>query len=163
MPPVVRTLIFTVFLPGFWTVMVPYRLLPCGVRPDVCGARPAGGLLAAAGISLRFACAFWGLAPRGNGTPLPLDPGKKLVVEEPFGIRSVAFMMLGISFRGAGGIGGGFYCGCELVRVVFRGAGAEAEIRRGIRKVLPAGAATQSAVIERHTRQSKTGSIGYRW
>jgi protein-S-isoprenylcysteine O-methyltransferase Ste14 len=86
MSPIIRTLIFTVFVPGFWTVMMPYWLLPRGVRPDVRGAGGAGWVLIAAGIALYFACAFWGFAVRGQGTPLPLDPPKKLVVEGPYRI-----------------------------------------------------------------------------
>jgi protein-S-isoprenylcysteine O-methyltransferase Ste14 len=84
MSPILRTLIFTVFVPGFWTVMMPYWLLPRGVRPDVHRAGAAGWLLIAAGIALYFACAFWGFAVRGQGTPLPLDPPKKLVIEGPY-------------------------------------------------------------------------------
>jgi len=101
MSPIIRTLIFTVFVPGFWTVMMPYWLLPRPVRADVRGAGAAGGLLIAAGIALYFACAFWGFALRGRGTPLPLDPPKKLVVVGPYRIVrnpmywSVAFVMLG--------------------------------------------------------------------
>jgi protein-S-isoprenylcysteine O-methyltransferase Ste14 len=86
MSPIIRTLIFTVFVPGFWTVLMPYWMLPRGVRPDVRGAGTAGWLLIAAGIALYFACAFWGFAVRGKGTPLPLDPPKKLVVEGPYRI-----------------------------------------------------------------------------
>src|SRR5712664_3386766 len=84
MSPIIRTLIFTVFVPGFWTVLMPYWLLPQGVRPDVRGTGAAGCLLMAVGIALYFACAFWGFAVRGKGTPLPLDPPKKLVVEGPY-------------------------------------------------------------------------------
>jgi protein-S-isoprenylcysteine O-methyltransferase Ste14 len=101
MSPITRTLIFTVFIPGFWTVMTPYWLLPRGVRPAFGGAAAAGCLLIAAGIALYFACAFWGFAVRGRGTPLPLDAPKKLVVMGPYRIVrnpmywSVAFVMLG--------------------------------------------------------------------
>ena len=101
MSPVIRTLIFTVFVPGFWTVMMPYWLLPRPVRADVRGAGAAGWLLIAAGIALYFACAFWGFAVRGRGTPMPLDPPKDLVVVGPYRIVrnpmywSVAFVMLG--------------------------------------------------------------------
>jgi protein-S-isoprenylcysteine O-methyltransferase Ste14 len=86
MSPIIRTLIFTVFVPGFWTVLMPYWLLPRGARPDVRGAGAAGWLLIAAGIALYTACVFWGFALRGKGTPLPLDPPKKLVVEGPYRI-----------------------------------------------------------------------------
>ncbi|PYT52963.1 MAG: isoprenylcysteine carboxylmethyltransferase family protein, partial [Acidobacteria bacterium] len=52
-------------------------------------------------MALYFACAFWGFALRGKGTPLPIDPPKKLVVEGPYGLVrnpmywSVASVMLG--------------------------------------------------------------------
>jgi len=101
MSPITRTLIFTVFIPGFWTVMMPYWLLPRGVRPAFGGAAAAGWLLIAAGIAVYFACAFWGFAVRGRGTPLPLDAPKTLVVVGPYRVVrnpmywSVAFVMLG--------------------------------------------------------------------
>lgn len=38
MSPVIRTVIFTGFVLGFWTVAVPYWLLPRGARPDLRGA-----------------------------------------------------------------------------------------------------------------------------
>src|SRR6266446_3226228 len=91
MSPVLRTLIFTIFVPGFWTVAMPYLL----------GVGAVGGVLITAGIALYFACAFWGFALRGKGTPLPMDPPKKLVVEGPYGLVrnpmywSVASVMLG--------------------------------------------------------------------
>jgi len=65
---------------------MPYWMLPSGTRPDLHGASAAGWLLIAAGIALYCACAFWGFAVRGKGTPLPLDPPKKLVVEGPYRI-----------------------------------------------------------------------------
>ena len=101
MSPVFRTLIFTIFVPGFWTIMMPYWLLPRGTRTDLSGAGAAGWLLITAGIALYFACAFWGFALCGKGTPLPIDPPKKLVAEGPYGLVrnpmywSVASVMLG--------------------------------------------------------------------
>jgi protein-S-isoprenylcysteine O-methyltransferase Ste14 len=84
MSPILRTVIFTIVVPGFWTVLMPYWTLPRGVRPDIRGAGAAGWVLIAAGVALYLMCAFWGFALRGKGTPLPLDPPKKLVVEGPY-------------------------------------------------------------------------------
>jgi protein-S-isoprenylcysteine O-methyltransferase Ste14 len=101
MSPVFRTLIFTVLFPGFWTVALPYGLLPRGTRPDVHSAGASGWLLVLAGLALYFACAFWGFALRGKGTPLPLDPPKNLVADGPYRLvrnpmyGSVLFVMLG--------------------------------------------------------------------
>ena len=101
MSPIIRTLLFTIFIPGFWTVMMPYWLLPRPVHADVRGAGAAGWLPITAGVALYFACAFWGFAVRGEGTPLPMDPPKKLVVVGPYRIVrnpmywSVAFVILG--------------------------------------------------------------------
>jgi len=74
-----RTVVFTVFVPGTVAVLVPWWILPVGARWD----RRAGGILAlvlaAAGGAIYFWCAFWAFASYGQGTPLPLDPPKRLV------------------------------------------------------------------------------------
>jgi protein-S-isoprenylcysteine O-methyltransferase Ste14 len=101
MPAVLRTLLFTIFIPGFWTVVLPYWLLPRGSRPEWRGAGALGLLLIGAGAALYVACAFWGFAIHGKGTPLPLDPPKKLVVVGPYKVVrnpmywAVAIVMLG--------------------------------------------------------------------
>lgn len=101
MSPFLRTLIFTIVVPGFWTVVMPYWLLPRGAQPDLRGVGAAGWLFIAGGMQLYFACAFWGFALRGKGTPAPIDPPKKLVEEGPYRIVrnpmywSVAFVLLG--------------------------------------------------------------------
>jgi protein-S-isoprenylcysteine O-methyltransferase Ste14 len=84
MSPVLRTVVFTIFVPGFWIVLMPYWLIPSGSRPVVRGAGAVGWLLIAAGLALYFVCAFWGFALGGQGTPAPIDPPKKLVVEGPY-------------------------------------------------------------------------------
>ncbi len=86
MSPILRTLIFTIVVPGFWTIAVPYLLLPRGARPDFHGTGLLGLPLIAAGFALYIACAFWGFAVRGRGTPLPMDPPRKLVTEGPYGV-----------------------------------------------------------------------------
>jgi protein-S-isoprenylcysteine O-methyltransferase Ste14 len=101
MSPFLRTLIFTTLVPGFWTVAMPYWLLPRGTPLDLHGAGAAGILFIAVGVALYFACAFWGFALRGKGTPAIFDPPKKLVEEGPYRIVrnpmywSVAFVLLG--------------------------------------------------------------------
>ncbi len=84
MSPFIRTLIFTIIAPGFWTVLVPYWVVGRGTRLELCGAAVAGGLLVVAGVALYLTCAFWGFALHGKGTPAPIDPPKKLVVEGPY-------------------------------------------------------------------------------
>jgi protein-S-isoprenylcysteine O-methyltransferase Ste14 len=101
MSPFLRTLIFTIFVPGFWTILLPHWILPGGARPDLRGAGAAGWILIASGVTLYLLCAFWGFALRGQGTPAPMDPPKKLVVEGPYRVVrnpmywSVLFVMLG--------------------------------------------------------------------
>jgi protein-S-isoprenylcysteine O-methyltransferase Ste14 len=107
MSPFPRTLVFTVFVPGFWTVLVPYWVVRRHLRVDFSRSAIIGWLLVAAGVALYLACAFWGFALRGRGTPAPIDPPKKLVVEGPYRVVrnpmywSVAFVILGeaLAFR----------------------------------------------------------------
>jgi protein-S-isoprenylcysteine O-methyltransferase Ste14 len=87
MSPVIRTLIFTIVVPGFWTVLVPYWVLPQGARPDVHSLVGFLGIsLIIAGTALYVDTAFWGFARRGQGTPAPIDPPKKLVVDGPYSV-----------------------------------------------------------------------------
>src|ERR1700730_3251270 len=101
MSPFLRTLIFTILAPGFWTVLVPYWVVRRSARRDLSGAAVAGWLLVGVGVALYLSCAFWGFALRGKGTPAPFDPPKRLVVEGPYGIVrnpmycSVALVMMG--------------------------------------------------------------------
>ncbi len=76
--PIIKTLIFTIFVPGTVAVYVP-SLLVGGFR------RPQGGLLTwigslviAMGAAIYLRCA-WEFAVRGLGTPAPIAPTKFLV------------------------------------------------------------------------------------
>jgi protein-S-isoprenylcysteine O-methyltransferase Ste14 len=73
-------------MPGFWTVLVPYWVVGRPAGLNLGGAGLAGGALLVAGVVLYLACAFWGFALRGQGTPAPIDPPKRLVVEGPYRI-----------------------------------------------------------------------------
>src|SRR6266478_1600623 len=84
MSPFLRTLIFTIIVPGFWTVLVPHWVVGRGARLELNSQVVAGGILAVAGVALYLTCAFWGFALRGKGTPAPFDPPTKLVVEGPY-------------------------------------------------------------------------------
>jgi protein-S-isoprenylcysteine O-methyltransferase Ste14 len=129
MSPFLRTLVFTVFVPGFWTVLVPYWVVGRSPRLDLRGAGAAGFVLVVAGVALYLICAFWGFALRGKGTPAPIDPPKKLVVEGPYRIVrnpmywSVAFVMLGeaLVFRSLplAEIGCVFFAGTALFVMVY--------------------------------------------
>jgi protein-S-isoprenylcysteine O-methyltransferase Ste14 len=107
MSPVLRTVVFTVFVPGFWTVLVPCWVIGRGRWIDLPSAGAAGWVLVVAGLALYLTCAFWCFAVRGKGTPALIDPPKRLVVEGPYRIVrnptywSVAFVILGeaLAFR----------------------------------------------------------------
>jgi protein-S-isoprenylcysteine O-methyltransferase Ste14 len=77
-----KTLIFTLLVPGAVAVWIPYRLVsPPGSR----GTIPLGGLRYAGlpailiGALIYMWCA-WDFTFAGKGTPAPIDPPKELVV-----------------------------------------------------------------------------------
>ena len=130
MSPVVRTLIFTIIVPGFWTVVMPYWLLPPDAKPDLHGFLGWLGIaLMIAGTSLYVDTAFWGFAKRGQGTPAPIDPPKKLVVDGPYGVVrnpmywSVALVILGeaLMFRSLplAELGGAFVAATMLFVLLY--------------------------------------------
>ena len=82
-------------------MLLPYWVIGRSPRLDLRGAGAPGLILVVAGVALYSMCAFWGFALRGKGTPAPIDPPKKLVVEGPYLIVrnpmywSVAFVIWG--------------------------------------------------------------------
>lgn len=129
MSAVIRTLIFTILVPGFWTVLMPFWLLPRGERPALHGPRLMGWMLIAVGGAIYLMCAFWAFALRGKGTPAPIDPPKKLVVEGPYRVvrnpmyGGVLFVMLGegIVFRSLAmaELGVAFFAGTMLFVLLY--------------------------------------------
>lgn len=104
MSPVIRTVIFTVVVPGFWIGLLPWWLARRNrVSLQWDGLAMVGWPLIAFGAVLYLTCAFWGFALRGGGTPAPIDPPKKLVVAGPYRVVrnpmywAVLFVMLGES------------------------------------------------------------------
>jgi protein-S-isoprenylcysteine O-methyltransferase Ste14 len=81
--PILKTLLFAIFVPGTVLLLVPYLLLAKDVP------KPAGlvNWLAlgpgALGAAILLKCA-WDFAVVGLGTPAPFDPPKSLVVRGPY-------------------------------------------------------------------------------
>ncbi len=73
-----KTLVFTVLVPGFVAVWMPHRLLKPEQHPvfDIAGVAGAVAIVVGALIYLRCA---WDFAYSGLGTPAPIDPPKVLV------------------------------------------------------------------------------------
>jgi protein-S-isoprenylcysteine O-methyltransferase Ste14 len=81
MRSVLKTLLFTVVVPGTVAGWVPWTLRgnsPATANSALCWT---GVLLIAIGVAIYLHTAFWGFALRGHGTPAPIAPTKKLVVE----------------------------------------------------------------------------------
>ncbi|UCE22275.1 MAG: isoprenylcysteine carboxylmethyltransferase family protein [Candidatus Aminicenantes bacterium] len=80
---IIKTLIFTLLLPGVFLVLVPYFLLSSfGDRfaVDIGLIRFIGFIPLLFGVFMYILCA-WSFAYKGKGTPAPIDPPKKLVVQ----------------------------------------------------------------------------------
>ena len=79
---VIKTLIFTVLVPGSVGVLIPLRLIS---SPSARGSLSLGSFhyiglpVILIGASIYFWCA-WDFAFSGKGTPAPIDPPKELVV-----------------------------------------------------------------------------------
>jgi protein-S-isoprenylcysteine O-methyltransferase Ste14 len=77
--PLLKTLVFTIVVPGSVGILIPQAILPPGKRAnfDVFGV--AGFALGTLGAAIYLWCA-WQFAYHGFGTPAPIDPPKTLVV-----------------------------------------------------------------------------------
>jgi protein-S-isoprenylcysteine O-methyltransferase Ste14 len=79
--PVFNTLIFTIIVPGTIAGYIPWRLHGVSPATSDTGLRVLAILLITAGAAIYLHTAFWGFAVHGRGTPAPVAPTKKLVVE----------------------------------------------------------------------------------
>jgi len=77
--PLLKTLLFTVVVPGTVAVYVPWALRRNAVPVGGAEEWAAIGLIVA-GIAIYLYTAFWGFAVIGGGTPAPIAPTKTLVV-----------------------------------------------------------------------------------
>jgi hypothetical protein len=77
--PILKTILFTIVVPGFVTVGAPYLLLGGFPAPGRSPLAWLGPPCIVIGASIYFSCA-WEFAVRGLGTPAPIAPTKLLVV-----------------------------------------------------------------------------------
>jgi len=80
-----RTLLFALTFVGAVLVYIPRWILGPNGRAHLApgAARYGAGLLIAAGASLMLWC-WYEFATRGRGTPMPIDPPRRLVVVGPY-------------------------------------------------------------------------------
>jgi protein-S-isoprenylcysteine O-methyltransferase Ste14 len=97
MSPTLRTILYAVLFLGFWLGYLPWQVL----RLDAAIGQflqaflmYLGLLLFVLGAGLLFSGAYY-LVLRGEGTPLPLDPPKRMVVAGPYA-RVQHPLMLGL-------------------------------------------------------------------
>lgn len=77
--PLLKTALFTIFVPGTVTIVVPHFLLDGNTAPSHGRLAWFGILILITGGAIYFVCA-WEFAVRGLGTPAPIAPTKFLVV-----------------------------------------------------------------------------------
>lgn len=81
MKHVLNTLLFTVLVPATVAGWIPQTLHGNATATPSMALRALAFVLIALGIATYLHTAFWGFALRGHGTPAPIAPPQKLVVE----------------------------------------------------------------------------------
>lgn len=76
--PILKTILFTVLVPGSVLVLIPWLMLGGFPRPERGLLTWLGMLMILAGTGIYFRCA-WEFAVRGLGTPAPIATTKFLV------------------------------------------------------------------------------------
>jgi protein-S-isoprenylcysteine O-methyltransferase Ste14 len=79
---VLRSLFFTIVVPGTVTVLIPYLILSRNPHSPQSWTllHALGLLLMLAGVVMLFWC-IWDFATKGRGTLAPVDPPRELVVQ----------------------------------------------------------------------------------
>ena len=77
---IVKTVIFTILVPGTVAVAVPRAIATDASAPTLYSS--IGFLPMALGVAIYLWCA-WDFATAGQGTPAPMDAPKRLVVRNP--------------------------------------------------------------------------------
>jgi len=76
--PILKTILFTIVVPGTVTVLVPSWIVGGFAKPESGLLTWLGALVIVLGAAIYFRCA-WEFAVRGLGTPAPISPTKFLV------------------------------------------------------------------------------------
>src|SRR5450631_2791372 len=76
--PILKTILFTIFVPGTVAVLIPFWLMNGYPRLAPGPLTWLGVLITVVGAAIYFRCA-WEFAVRGLGTPAPIAPTKFLV------------------------------------------------------------------------------------
>jgi protein-S-isoprenylcysteine O-methyltransferase Ste14 len=79
--PVLNTLLFTVFVPGTVAGLIPWLLRAGRVAHPTRFDLALGAMATVFGLAIYLHTAFWGFALHGRGTPAPIAPTKRLVIE----------------------------------------------------------------------------------
>lgn len=99
----IKTLLWSVFVPGTVTVLVPYLLLSTrfeSFRISLSDLRFFGLIPLLIGVMIYAWCA-WNFTFIGKGTPAPFDPPKKLVVKGPYQyVRNPMYVFVALALIG---------------------------------------------------------------
>ena len=99
----IKTLLWSIFVPGTIIVLVPYMLLSSRIdsfRMNLSAFRFFGLIPILAGVMIYIWCA-WDFTFIGKGTPAPFDPPKELVVKGPYQyVRNPMYMFVALALIG---------------------------------------------------------------
>ena len=98
-----KTLLWSVFVPGTITVLVPCLLLSApfdSFRIDLSDFRFFGLIPILVGVMIYIWCA-WDFTFIGRGTPAPFDPPKELIVKGPYRyVRNPMYVFVALALVG---------------------------------------------------------------